>query len=110
MIIQPSRQPQSELFYRVAFSQLRGMNTGRAERVLELFGSERALFENGEEAFREVGSGRRISLSRSDLDAALAVAREELPFIDKNGIRCLYFTDEDYPRRLLACDDAPAML
>ena len=52
MIIQPSRQPESELFYRIAFSQLRGMNTGRAERVLELFGSERAVFENGDEVFR----------------------------------------------------------
>lgn len=110
MIIQPSCQPQSELFYRVAFSRLRGMNTGRAERLLELFGSERALFENGDEAFREVGTGRRISLSRSDLDAALDAAREELPFIEKNRIRCLYFTDDDYPRRLLACDDAPVML
>lgn len=99
-----------ELFYRVAFSRLRGINTGRAERLLELFGSERALFENGEEAFREVGTGRRISLSRSDLDAALDAAREELPFIEKNRIRCLYFTDYDYPRRLLACDDAPVML
>ncbi|MDE6126896.1 MAG: DNA-processing protein DprA [Muribaculaceae bacterium] len=110
MIIPPSRQPLSELFYRVAFSQLRGMNTGRAERLLELFGLERALFENGEEAFREVGSGRRISLSRADLDAAMDAAREELGFIEKNGIRCLYFTDDDYPRRLRACDDAPVML
>lgn len=99
-----------ELFYRVAFSQLRGMNIGRAERLLELFGSEKALFENGTEAFREVGTGRRVSLSSADLDAAMEAAREELPFIEKNGIRCLYFRDDDFPRRLAACDDAPVML
>ncbi len=110
MIIQPSRQPESELFYRIAFSQLRGINTGRAERMLELFGSEQAVFENGDEVFREAGTGRRISLSRSDIDAAMATAREELPFIEKNGIRCVYFSDEEYPKRLLACDDAPVML
>lgn len=110
MIVTPQRQPQSDLFYRVAFSQLRGMNTGRAERLLELFGSERSLFECGDEVFREVGTGRRMALSRSDLDAAMAVAREELPFIEKNGIRCLYFTDEEYPKRLSACEDAPVML
>ncbi len=110
MIVRPSRKDMPELFYRIAFSQLRGMNIGRAERLLELFGSEEALFENGAEAFREIGTGRRLAFSGSELDAALAVARDELPFIEKNGIRPLYFSDDAFPRRLLACDDGPVML
>ncbi len=110
MIVKPSITPMPELFYRVAFSRLRQMTVGRAERLLELFGSEQALFENGEEAFREIGTGRRAWFSQAELDAALDVARREMAFIEKNRLRCLYFRDDDFPKRLLVCDDAPVML
>lgn len=42
----------------------------------------------------------------ADLDRAA----KEAEFIERRGIRAIYYTDPDYPRRLLECDDAPAML
>jgi len=37
-------------------------------------------------------------------------AEEEARFVRDNHIRALFFTDEAFPRRLLHCQDAPAML
>lgn len=42
--------------------------------------------------------------------ADLARAAKEAELIERRGIRAIYYTDTDYPRRLLECDDAPAML
>lgn len=41
---------------------------------------------------------------------ALEEARRELGFIEAQGIRALFFTDPDYPQRLLECADAPLMI
>lgn len=42
--------------------------------------------------------------------ALIEKARSEVDFVESNNIRCLYFTEQAYPQRLLECDDAPAML
>lgn len=40
----------------------------------------------------------------------LEKAKSELTFINAHNLRTIYFNNPDYPRRLLECDDAPAML
>jgi DNA processing protein len=41
---------------------------------------------------------------------ALKRAEEELVFIEKNGVRTLFYTDVAYPVRLKHCADSPALL
>ena len=38
------------------------------------------------------------------------IAEQELEFIEKNGIECIFFTDKKYPQRLRNYDDAPTLL
>jgi len=40
----------------------------------------------------------------------LEKANKEMPFINDNHVKTLYFTDTDYPARLNECDDAPLLL
>jgi DNA processing protein len=37
-------------------------------------------------------------------------AEKEVRFIEKNGIRALYFLDKEYPSRLKQCEDSPLMV
>lgn len=99
-----------ELTYRIAFASLRGINPTLATEILSRIGSEREFF---------AASSRRLSAvmgfnSRIFGDAYRAplveAAKPEVDFIEANDIRPLYYTDPDYPQRLLDADDSPVML
>ena len=53
---------------------------------------------------------KRVVESLKELDEARRRAENEMEYNTRNGIRPLALTDEDYPRRLLQCDDAPLIL
>lgn len=40
----------------------------------------------------------------------MARAEEEMAWVEKNRIRCICFTDDDYPTRLKQCVDAPVVV
>ena len=81
-----------------------------ASRILDLIGSEQEFFTLSEATLSaRLGLKGRI-LSDDYRRDILRKAQEEIPFVENNHIRPIYFTDEAYPHRLLECDDAPAML
>ncbi len=41
---------------------------------------------------------------------AFEKARAETDFIERTGIKAIFYTDPEYPSRLLECDDAPAIV
>lgn len=98
------------MLYKIAFSRVKGNNPQMAAKIIETLGSEKEFFTLSEMTLAgKLGFRGRILTDdyRSDL---LRQAESELPFIADNGIRTLYYTDKEYPRRLLECDDAPLML
>lgn len=100
----------SDLLYRLAFSQLKGMHPHVASEVLERVGSERAFFELPDSELKRI-MGSRLKIFESGYRSEiLEAAKEEEDFCTSNHIRCLYFTDSEYPQRLLECEDAPSML
>ena len=81
-----------------------------ATQILNRIGSEEEFFTLSQAALSSKleFSGRITdSTYRSEL---LDKARAEMAFVESNKVRCLYFTDDSYPQRLLECDDAPVML
>lgn len=81
-----------------------------ASRILGLIGSEQEFFTLSEATLSaRLGFKGRI-ISDDYRREILRKAADEIRFIETNNIRPLYFSDPDYPRRLLECDDAPAML
>lgn len=98
------------LIYRIAFSTLRSLTPALAAGILERTGSEREFFALTEgQLSAMMGFSNRLfgSAVRSE---AMHQAEAELAFVEDNAIRCLYFRDEAYPKRLLQCEDAPLML
>ena len=100
----------SELTYRIAFSLIRGNNRIIATELLSRIGTEEGFF-NASSRLLEMQIGKKSKFTdNSYRNQLLDKARKEVEFINKNNISPIYFKDENYPQRLLDCDDAPLML
>lgn len=98
------------LLHRVALASLRSLTPRLAGDILARTGGEEQFFSFSADSLAAV-VGFRNRLFADDVRArALREAEKEVDFITRNSIRPLYFTDPDYPQRLLQCDDAPLMI
>lgn len=61
------------------------------------------------EAVSDMSSHMASDIS-SQMSSLMARAEEEMAWVEKNNIRCICFTDDDYPVRLKQCADAPLVL
>lgn len=100
----------SKLQYRIAFASIRGMNVTLAREVLRLVGGEREFFQASETRLRFLTQSKARIYSDEYRARVLAEAATEEVFVNSYGINVLYFTDPEFPARLLQCDDAPVML
>lgn len=98
------------MLYRIALSLFRSLRPALAEELFRRVGSEREFFELPESTLSAVMGFRNRIFSTEARNAALASARKELDFVERNSIRTIYFRDADYPQRLLQCEDAPLLL
>jgi len=96
--------------YKIALSQLKGIGPSRASILLEKLASITDLFtQNDRELFLQTGISYNI-IKEMNRDEALRIAEDQLTFNERNHIRSHFFMDEDYPRRLRQCPDAPIIL
>lgn len=100
----------SDLTYRIAFSSLRSLTPAMAREILARTGTEENFFTLSPDQLAAMLGFRNRLFNRDVRDKALREAEAETDFIARGGIRATYFTDSDYPSRLLECDDAPLML
>lgn len=100
-----------ELRAAIALSVLKKMTYKVASALIDEYGSAEAVFSREKLILKDDESGKETTVftgdSRKD---ALAYADSEIEFIEKEGIKPLFFTDNDYPVRLKECDDAPVIL
>ena len=100
----------SGLAYKIAFSLLRGMNATTAGEMLRRLGSPEEFFRLDARSLRS-RMGVKSDLADSEYRSSLLeIAVSEAEFIADNNVRSCFFTDQDYPRRLRECADAPVML
>ena len=99
----------SPIVYRIAFANLQGMGVDLARKLLDVVGSERQFFEMSEKDLRALTRGKSKIYGDAYRSECLMRAVNEEAFVREHGIRATYFTDEDYPRRLLEAPDAPAI-
>lgn len=95
---------------RVAFAMLHGVNTAKAEAILQKTGDERVFFEMPAADLEQMFGVMSPLFDRSYRDKLLDAAEKELEFNSSKNIRGIYFNDADYPRLLRQCEDAPLML
>jgi DNA processing protein len=100
---------ENELLYRLALTRIDGIGAAHAKSLLRHFGEAGAVFHAGLKELIRTGlpepSARSICSFRD-----LASLEKECSLLDRQGIRSLFFTDKDYPQRLLPFANAPFVL
>lgn len=100
----------SDTVYRIALSMLPNMHRTNAERLVGLVGDERRFFEMTPRQLQLIAGLSRKYGEESVRSKAMVDALAEHEFVSSHHIDALWHTDEGYPRRLVECDDAPALL
>lgn len=98
------------LLYRLALARIKGINLDIARDILQRCGSEAEFFGASAASLADRWRSLSPAFSQAARQEALKQAQAELDFIVKGNVRAVYFTDPEYPQRLLGCADAPPML
>lgn len=101
---------QNELFHLLALLQVEGVGDIMAKKLLNAFGSAAAVFEAKPNQLRTVDGIGDVLVRKLKDKSIFEKATAEIQFIEHEGIRVLYFTDEAYPERLKHCIDGPVLL
>lgn len=100
----------NELIYRLALTQVPQIGDVHSKILIQQFGDAASVFKAKEkqlEKIEGIGSVRAQAIkSFSDF----ARAEKEVQFIERYSIKPIFFTDKEYPQRLLNCTDGPAQL
>jgi DNA processing protein len=99
-----------EILYTIALTQASGIGIAIARKLIELVGSARAVFTERTALSHLSPSIRERVAQMLDCGEAVERAARECAFAEKNGIACIPYGDERYPRRLRECADAPVLL
>ncbi|MDL2304210.1 DNA-processing protein DprA [Bacteroides sp. OttesenSCG-928-D19] len=101
----------NERLYLIGLTQLKGVGDVLSRHLLQYFGSAEEVFKAKRSLLEKVpGIGSYTAEQVNSAKAeALTRAEKELAFIDKNKIRLYAFPDDDYPKRLKECQDAPVV-
>lgn len=98
------------LVYKIAFASIRGMGIDLARKFLEVIPNEKDFFDISEKELRELTCSKARMCDYDYRHGVLEKAKHELEFVLNKNINVTYFTDTDYPQRLLEASDAPLLL
>lgn len=98
------------MLYPIALTMIHGVGYVHSRQLLDYFGSAEAIFAEKERLLEKVpGIGAKTAAEIKNPDV-ISRAEAELNFMQKNNIKGVFMTDEDYPLRLKECADAPLLL
>ena len=98
------------LLHQIALTKTTGVGPIVARHLLAEFGSAEAVFTATKKQLRAIPYVRASMADSITAKDVLSAAEAELEFVEKHGIRLLFFSEKNYPRRLRACADAPILL
>lgn len=99
-----------ELVYKIALSLIPGIGSVTAKSLVAYTGSAEQVFREKEPALRQIPGVGSILANNIVHSEVISRANREVEFIQKNGIKALFYLDADYPQRLRGCSDAPIVL
>lgn len=98
-----------DAIYKIALTMIPGVGGSGIRRILSSCGSEREFFQNLDE---HVASGAIAPALAQNAKKSNVIeqAKSQIEICHKHNINVLYFSDNNYPRKLAACNDSPAIL
>ena len=98
------------LLHQIALSSMSGVGPVLARTLISYCGSAEEVFKAKNKVLSHIPGIGPKTLAFLHNHSAFERAERELNFIDKYKIRPLFLSDEDYPKRLRNCFDAPILL
>lgn len=106
-----SEAMEQELFYAMALTRLTNFNFQQALELYRAVGSAQRIYEHRNEIGDLVEAcSPRLVEALKDWDEAMKRADYEMQFMQSHQIRAMTPMDDDYPRRLSECPDAPLVV
>lgn len=96
--------------HKVALTFIKSIGPVTAKNLLAYCGSAEAVFSAKRKQLLQIPGIGEKTIDAILNTNALERAAEELRFIEKHGIEILFFSDDNYPKRLKNCFDAPILL
>lgn len=98
---------EKDSLYRLALSRIPGLGPVGAKKLIGYFGGAKEIFQADKPALLQVCAKQANAILNFD---GFQELEKELAFLERQAIRMLFITDNDYPRRLLSYDYAPILL
>lgn len=101
-----------DLKYKIASAHFPHIGLPRLKQIVAYGQSVMPLFSETEKQLSQIpGISKQLAKNIiSNRKKAIDAANEELRFIKNNNLKIDFFWDDNYPRRLKHCDDAPIYL
>ena len=100
----------TDLIYKIGIELIPKVGSINAKKLIAYCGGVEAVFKESKRNLVKIpGIGEAIA-SEVVNQNVLEKAEAEIQFIQKYGIKTLYYTDSDYPDRLKQCEDGPVIL
>jgi len=96
--------------YKIAAGNLEGIGPVKLAHLISKTGCLEKLFSLSNNELKNLSGFTFNQIQNMNRNNALNIAEAELLKNEKKGIQTLFFLDENYPRRLKQCVDAPILL
>jgi len=96
--------------YKIALSLIPGIGGILARNLVAYVGSVEGVFSEPLKALIKVPGIGEINARRIKKSNVIAKAEKEIEFIQKHKIDTFFYTDNNFPRRLKSCIDAPILI
>ncbi|WP_455639088.1 DNA-processing protein DprA [Parabacteroides sp.] len=95
--------------YQIGLTMINGVGDILARQLLQTFGDAEAVFSEKRQTLEKIPGIGSLTAAEIKRPEVLLQAEKELAFVEKNQITCYFLTDENYPKRLRECPDAPVL-
>jgi len=96
--------------HKIALTFIKSVGQATAKNLLAYCGSAENVFSASRKQLLQIPGVGEKTVEAILGTHALLRAEEELKFVEKHGIEVLFFSDENYPKRLKNCNDSPVLL
>jgi len=102
--------PEYDLLYQIGLTLIPGIGDISGKKLVAYCGSPEAVFKENRTALKKIPGIGDTTVNSIVNHSVFSRSEKEIQFVIKNKIKPLFYTDSEYPARLLNCEDGPMML
>ena len=96
--------------YEIALTLIPGIGDVNGKKLVAYCGGAEAVFCEKKRALTQISGIGEATVNCIVSQKVIRRAEEEMRFVEKNGIKPLFYLDAEYPKRLQHCHDSPMLL